>query len=235
MSTNELNKFVYDESHCHELLSALPGVFAARVRMEQEELVEVHVLASNVRSPKQIARDVQSALFAAYGMDVDHRIISIAQLPDNPFGSACPLQHAPVRREFTQDVRLMITGVEVGQHDGMYEVGVSLARGQETYTGRASCRDTRSQRPRAAVTATLNAVHALLGRPCFDLLDVRTVNISDAVIVVTMIEFTDEYTEAPITLTGAAVQHDDMVASVVRSTLDGLNRCIGRLCARLDG
>lgn len=230
MAANELNRFVYDAEHCRELLSALPGVFAAGVRFEGEELVEIHVLASNVRSPKQIARDVQSALFAAYSVEVDHRIVSIAQLPENPFGDACPLQHAPVRRTYPQDVRLMITGVETGQRDGMVEIGVSLMRNDETFTGRACCRDTRSQRPRAAAMATLNAVHAMLGRQYFDLLEVRQVNICDTCIVVTMIEFMDDCAGVPVTLTGAAVQHDDAVSSVVRSTLDGLNRCIGRLC-----
>jgi hypothetical protein len=33
---------------------------------------------------KQIVRDVQAALSAAYALDVDHRIISVAQLPVDP-------------------------------------------------------------------------------------------------------------------------------------------------------
>lgn len=230
MAARELNGFIYDAEHCRELLSALPGVFAAGVRFEEDELVEIHVLAANVRSPKQIARDVQSALFATYGVEVDHRIVSIAQLPQNPFGSMSPLQHTPVRRECPQEVRLVISSVDVGQHDGLVDVGVSLMRGEETYTGRAQCRDTRSQRPRAAATAALNAVHAMLGKPYFDLLEVRPVVIGDACITVTIIEFMDDLAGVPVTLTGAAVQHDDVVSSAVRSTLDALNRCIGRLC-----
>lgn len=230
MAIKELNGFIYDAEHCRELLSALPGVFAAGVRFEENELVEIHVLAANVRSPKQIARDVQSALFAAYGVEVDHRIVSIAQLPQNPFGGTSPMQHTPVRREYPQDIRLVITGTEVVQHDGLVEIGVSLMRGEETFTGRAQCRDTRSQRPRVAATATLNAVHAMLGKVYFDLLEVRPVTIGDACITVTIIEFMDDCAGVPVTLTGAAVQHDDIVSSVVRSTLDALNRCIGRLC-----
>lgn len=230
MASREMNGFMYDAEHCRELLSVLPGVFAAGVRFEEDELVEIHVLAANVRSPKQIARDVQSALFAAYGIEVDHRIVSIAQLPQNPFGSASPVQHTPVRRELPQEVRLIIAGIEVVQHDGQVDVGVSLMRGEETFTGRAQCRDTRSQRPRAAATAALNAVHAMLGKPYFDLLEVRPVTIGDACITVTIIEFMDDCAGMPVTLTGAAVQHDDIVSSAVRSTLDALNRCIGRLC-----
>ena len=58
------------------LLIQLPGIFAAGIRMDEENnLREIHILASSERNPKQISRDIQSALFAAYGLDIDHRII----------------------------------------------------------------------------------------------------------------------------------------------------------------
>ena len=77
-------------------------------------------------------------------------------------------------------------------------------------------------------------VTAMLGKECFELLEVRQVNICDADILITMIEFWHGGMCAPVMLTGAAVQHDDAVSSVVRSTLDGLNRCIGKLCAQCN-
>lgn len=83
--------------------------------------------------------------------------------------------------------------------------------------------------------ATLDAVHAMLGKECFELLEVRQVNICDADILITMIEFWHGGMCAPMMLTGAAVQHDDVVSSVVRSTLDALNRCIGKLCVQCNG
>ena len=40
-----------------------PGVFAAGIRTNGDGVInEIHVLASNSRSPKQMARDIQSAL-----------------------------------------------------------------------------------------------------------------------------------------------------------------------------
>ena len=65
------------------LLRRLPGVYAAGPRFDENgTLSEIHVLASLARSPKQVVRDVQSAIFAAYGIEVDHRIVSVAQLPE---------------------------------------------------------------------------------------------------------------------------------------------------------
>ena len=234
MSNKEQNKFMYDETHCHELLTALPGVFAAGVRIKGKEIVEIHVLASSDRGAKQVVRDVQSALFAAYGVEVDHRIVSVAQMPMNPLEEKAA-QKEKEERTCIHDVRLMITGVEVARRNGMVEIGVSLMKGSETFEGKATCRDTRRHYLRAAATATLDAVHAMLGKECFELLEVRQVNICDADILIAMIEFWHGGMCAPVMLTGASVQHDDAVSSVVRSTLDALNRCIGKLCAQCNG
>lgn len=78
MSEPKIN--VGNVEHCQALLAQLPGVFASGIRLDQGEMVEIHILASASRSAKQIVRDVQSAIFAVYGVEVDHRIISVAQL-----------------------------------------------------------------------------------------------------------------------------------------------------------
>ena len=50
------------------LLLKLPDVYAADILMDGEDTVrEVHIVAGQNRSPKQISRDVQSALSAAFG------------------------------------------------------------------------------------------------------------------------------------------------------------------------
>ena len=234
MGNKEQNKFVYDEAHCHELLAALPGVFAAGVRIKGKEIVEIHVLASSDRGAKQVVRDVQSALFAAYGVEVDHRIVSVAQMPMNPLEEKEAALKEKAERVCTREIRLMIAGVEVSRRNGMVEITVSLMKENEMFEGKATCRDTRRHYLRAAAMATLDAVHTMLGKECFELLEVRQVNICDADILITMIEFWHGGMCAPVMLTGAAVQHDDAVSSVVRSTLDGLNRCIGKLCAQCN-
>ena len=63
------------------LISKLNGVFASHVVFsEQQEPIEIHVLASNRRNVKSIVRDVQSAISARYGLDVDCDMISVAQV-----------------------------------------------------------------------------------------------------------------------------------------------------------
>jgi hypothetical protein len=71
----------YPEYEIEGLLTALTGVLAARVTLgEAGRMEEVHVLADASMHPKQIVRNIESALSAGLGVSVDRRIISVAQV-----------------------------------------------------------------------------------------------------------------------------------------------------------
>src|SRR6266498_1643952 len=62
------------------LLTSLEGVLSARVvTTPLGEVSEVHILAQAGLAPKQLVRNIESALLAQLGLKVDHRKISIAQ------------------------------------------------------------------------------------------------------------------------------------------------------------
>lgn len=62
------------------LLRSLEGIAAARIEAGPDgRIEEIHVLASPGLMPKQVARNVDSALRAALDLEVDRRIISVAQ------------------------------------------------------------------------------------------------------------------------------------------------------------
>ncbi len=61
------------------LLTSLEGVLSARVvTTPLGEVSEIHILATNAQTPKQVVRNVESALLAHLGLRVDHRKISVA-------------------------------------------------------------------------------------------------------------------------------------------------------------
>ena len=65
------------------LLTSLEGVLSARVvTTPLGEVSEVHVLAQAGLAPKQLVRNIESALLAQLGLKIDHRKISIAQTAD---------------------------------------------------------------------------------------------------------------------------------------------------------
>jgi hypothetical protein len=61
------------------LLTSLEGILSARmVTTPLGEVSEIHILATNAQTPKQVVRNVESALLAHLGLKVDHRKISVA-------------------------------------------------------------------------------------------------------------------------------------------------------------
>src|SRR5687767_10042236 len=63
-------------------LSRIPAVSSARIVIQGDEVHEVHIVCGTGRSPKLIGRDVQSLLAARWGVDIDHRKVSVVQLED---------------------------------------------------------------------------------------------------------------------------------------------------------
>ena len=65
------------------LITSLTGVLSARVVVTpQGEVSEIHVLTQNDMHPKQVVRNIESALMAQLGLKIDHRVISVAQTAD---------------------------------------------------------------------------------------------------------------------------------------------------------
>jgi hypothetical protein len=65
------------------LITALTGVLSARVVVTPlGEVSEVHVLTRSDILPKQVVRNIESALMAQLGFKIDHRKISVAQTAD---------------------------------------------------------------------------------------------------------------------------------------------------------
>src|SRR5207302_2098676 len=67
------------------LIASLTGVLSARVVVTPlGEVSEVHVLTMADTQPKQVVRNIESALMAQLGLKIDHRKISVAQTADAP-------------------------------------------------------------------------------------------------------------------------------------------------------
>jgi len=202
------------------LLLKLPDVFAANILIDDEETVrEVHIVAGLNRNPKLISRDVQSALQAAFGLQVDHRVISIAQLAANPFEA----QGQPERAE--AGVRIQCMEVSTRIEDRHYHVSVRLRHGEQDFHGEAVCRNTTTQRMHAAVQATLEAVHRFLGvEDLFTIVATQSTTVGSTVIALTLLEYS--YAKEDRLLIGSAQQGEDVAVGFVKSALDAMNRSL---------
>ena len=138
------------KSELDKLMSSLNGVLAARtVLNDLDEIIEIHILSDLSKSPKQLVRDIQSAIMAAFGLDIDYRLISVAQVNSN-------MMLAPAAAE----PRLLIRKITISLDSNNLETTVVLAMGDKSFEG--SCRGPLSGRNR--IYSAINACLAEIGR-----------------------------------------------------------------------
>ncbi len=190
------------------LISKLNGVYASHVVFsELQEPIEIHVLASNRRNVKSIVRDVQSAVSARYGIDVDYHIISVAQVSSNIISG--------------MGFRLIYSGISMRSSGKEVEVSVVLAREDERFTGTSVGSAIPFSRMRCIAQATLDAVKACTGGTSFfELASVEIIQSNARAIVVSQVYCLPENTP----LIGCVYAEPDQDAAVAQSVLDAINR-----------
>ena len=195
------------ETLWQELICRLEGVQAAQVVFAENGMpCEIHVLAGPEKSSKSLVRDIQSALTAQFGVQVDHRIISVAQLSEGlaPRG----------------DFRLAHTGLEIKSAGGLVSASVTLARGCDTYTGHGESANTPFARRRCVSEAALAAVNRAAGETCFELASVDAVTLAGQGIVVAQVYSLRDGQR----LLGSAFLNEDPDNAAVHSVLSAVNR-----------
>ncbi len=141
-----------------ELLNSLVGVVSARVVARPGGSVEeIHLLTTRDLTPKQIVRNVESALLARFDLDVDHRVISVAQAEEGTKRVEAEPERKP---EATGSVkRVLFIGHQVlTERAHRVRVSVTVELQGKRYTGEATGADLPRARLDTAAAATLAAI-----------------------------------------------------------------------------
>ncbi len=78
----------FNRDDAERLLMSLAGIVSAHIVTDDTgALVEIHVLATAELHPKQVVRNIESALSAGMRIHVDRRIVSVAQIRAETNGS----------------------------------------------------------------------------------------------------------------------------------------------------
>ena len=144
------------------LLTSLEGILSARVvTTPLGEVSEVHVLASSGLSPKQIVRNIESALLAQLGLKIDHRKISIAQTADvRPIEA---LEQGAVReRALHRAVLFENLSVAPGRRPHRITIQVTLSYRGQIESAEEESSDTPRSRVEAAAKAAVTVLDRLL-------------------------------------------------------------------------
>ena len=208
------------------LLHSVEGVDSLKVVPDgQGGIDEIHVLSSSELGGKQIVRNIESALLAQFGLQIDHRKISVAQVTrrDLPPGAE---EEAPPSPPSAR--RALLTGIEVERRTGERVLcRVTLQTGEEHHQGEAEGPDHPRARSEVAARATLEALTASLNSSdlTLDLTGVAGVQLLGRQLMVALVQ--GRTGRRSVGLPGIALVTDSEEEASVLACLNATNRWIG--------
>ncbi|MFH1501680.1 MAG: hypothetical protein ABIG03_01405 [Candidatus Eisenbacteria bacterium] len=230
---------VFPQEDVERTLTGLKDVRSARIVSDDNGgILEVHAVATSGRSPKQIARDVESMLVAKLGIPIDHRKISIALVEageEVPEPSRSAPEHEDVREDevpsgsylWPGERRVRFVGVSVAQSQLKAEARVELAlNGLDTIAAEEGA-DSPDSVLRLVAEATLKAVQQFLeGDHVFSVSAVEEVTVGGRPTIVVNICLVADGEEWD--LIGACPSSRDTIRAAALATLDAVNRLLRR-------
>ena len=203
------------------LLQSLESVLSARVIVSPVgEITEVHVLANSGTGPKQVVRNVESALLAHLGIKVDHRKISVTQTAEvQPIEA---LETSAVRAEARRRgvVYKSLEQVPGAPHRVRFAVTLEVA-GQRV-VGEEESPESGRAKMQAAARAAVRALDQALPNAGFQLEGVKIVEpFGEELVVAGVHVVAGRDTRL---LTGTASSNDAPEQAAVLAVLDATNR-----------
>lgn len=206
------------------LITGLTGVLSARVVVTPlGEVSEVHVLTRSDVQPKQVVRNIESALMAQLGFKIDHRKISVAQTADvRPIEA---LQHEAIVERAKRRV-VMFRGLDVrpAERPQRVLVRVKLAFGEREAEAEEVGTDTVRNRVEAAARAAATCLDELLPDNSIALEGAQIIDAFDRKFVLVAVHGLGGR-EAQL-LTGTCEIRESAERSSVLAVLDATNRWV---------
>ncbi|MGB9899453.1 MAG: hypothetical protein ACPLEW_01375 [Pseudothermotoga sp.] len=194
-----------DTKKLESIISQISGVTAVRIVPDGDNLREIHVIADSAKNPKQVVRDVETAILASTGLRIDRKIISVAQMAGEV--------HA--RPEY---VISSLTTEDLGKN---LRVAVSVEHGEDRYEGSAEGAKTSIQRLKTAAAAVISAFDELT-ESIYSVDDVRIITLAGKEFLVCHITKLDGGKER--SLIGSAELEKDPLLAAANAALEVLVR-----------
>ncbi len=204
------------------LLTTLEGILSARVvTTPLGEVSEIHILAQSGLAPKQLVRNIESALLAHLGLKVDHRKISIAQTAEvRPIET---LERGAVREKAMQrQVLFENLTLGPGRRPQRVQVAVTLSCNGRMETAEEEAPDTLRGRVEAAARSAVGVLDRLLEKHSVALEGAKIVEAFDRTVVFVAIQGVGGR-ESHL-LTGTAEMRESPERAAVFAVLDATNR-----------
>jgi hypothetical protein len=214
-----------DVSAIEQELSRIPDVRGVRIVTDQfERPVEVHVLASTAKHPKQVVRDIQSVAKVAFDVELDHRVISVVQLDSEHLPDVAKEVEVAAAATTLEDDRITVARVGTARNGLRCTATVGLCRADEEQIGQAEGTVASGNIRMLVARATLDALCRLDARA--ERLDVEAVGVqnlaSRSFATASIVLLNPPYEE--VLLGSAPVRAAGEEDAVARAVLDATNR-----------
>jgi hypothetical protein len=209
-------------------LRAVPGIREASVRTSPDaHPIEVHVVAGGIKPAKQVVRDVQSVAMAQFDLDIDHRIVSVVQIPDDAAEVGEPTtepesESGTASASESTGPRPALTSITTERRGSDAIVSVTLGIDGSAFSGTADGPASSGHRPRVVAAATLAALTELLGIEAHvDSSQILELGMREVAVTTLVLEIPRLGQQ---TVCGSALVRGDAEDAVARSVLAAVNR-----------
>lgn len=192
-------------------LNSIKSVISSKVITDtNNDICEIHALADNSRHSKQIARDIRTTLLSKFNVDVDYKIISVAQIDKNI--------------SFNSDFRFIYEGYTIETTSDRIKIKTRFSWNGKEFFGESEGIKSEKQSLVVAAKSTLDAIRQAVDFDCFIVEDIQhaKINGEDAIIVaITQINYGSEST-----LIGSSIVKSNKIDAAIKATLNAVNRKI---------
>lgn len=200
-----------------EVIKQIRGVINNRVVLDKDgNFEEVHIIANLERSPKQIVRDVETLAMVAFGIHLDHKIVSVVQMSEENF------------KVDKVNIRPSLQGINTSLTKQKINATVDIVIKDQAVAGSASGSNSPLNRLRVVAKAVLNAIEKFYERKVsFSVDEIAKIKFGvDEIIIVSIFLIIGESED---TLIGVAFIRGDEKEAVCKAVLNAINRKISGL------
>lgn len=169
---------------------------------------EIHVLSDSSRHSKQISRDIRTALLSHFNMDVDYKIISVAQINKNI--------------TINTDFRLLYDGYTNETTNDRIKINTKLSWDDKEFTGVADGIKSEKNTLMVAALSTLDSIKKAIDLDCFIVEDIQSTRVAGMDVMVAAITHIEHGREN--VLIGSSIVTNNKIDSTIKATLNAINR-----------
>ncbi len=192
-------------------LANIKSVLSCKIVTDSNNnITEIHVLSDSSRHSKQIVRDIRTALLSHFNIDVDYKIISVAQVNKNI--------------SINSDFRLLYEGYTNETNSERIKISTKLSWDEKVYIGEAEGIKTEKNTLMVAALSTLNAIKKAVELDCFIVDDIQSASVAGKDVMLSAITYIDHGRES--VLVGSSIINNNKIDSAIKATLNAINRKI---------